>query len=339
MAVCQGALSGAALTNNTSDFDWLSVRAKLVGDRCAQLGSSTEGDIAQFMGTASVATDMLKITEKLGQEKVQYWGFSYGTVLGQYFTAMYPDKVGRVIIDGVLDGNDYHNALWDSNLVDNEAVIDSLFTFCHQAGPLKCPLYELTPSAIRDRYYRVLATVKETAVLIPLAEPPLVLTHKDLVNQIFLAAYSPLQTYPIVAVTIRAIKTANQTALTAFAPLVISPVTCNCSTSPTALPDNDYEAFSGVACSNTDVDPVPGVLREPHARRAHHRPRLVHAPPRWCYTGAFAAQNTSHPLLIVQLWFDPVSGVQARSEEDERLLEAPQGLSKAIPVFGARWSR
>ena len=42
---------------------------------------------------------------------------------------MYPDKVGQVIIDGVLDGNDYRNALWDSNLVDNEAVIDSLFTF------------------------------------------------------------------------------------------------------------------------------------------------------------------------------------------------------------------
>ena len=87
---------------------------------------------------------------------------------------MYPDKVGRVIIDGVLDGNEYRSAKWDSNLADNEAVIDSLFTFCHQAGPTKCPLYESTPSAIRDRFYRVLASVEENSVAIPLAEPPLV---------------------------------------------------------------------------------------------------------------------------------------------------------------------
>ena len=31
--------------------------------------------IGRFMGTASVATDMLRISEKLGQEKLQYWGF------------------------------------------------------------------------------------------------------------------------------------------------------------------------------------------------------------------------------------------------------------------------
>ena len=106
-----------------------------------------------------------------------------------------------------------------------------------------------------SRYYRVIANVKQNPVPVPLAEPPLVLTHKDLVNQIFTAAYSPLQNYPLVAATIRAIETANQTALAALAPLIVSPIACNCSASPTALPDNDYEAFSGVACGDTDADP------------------------------------------------------------------------------------
>ena len=39
---------------------------------------------------------------------------SYGSVLGQYFAAMYPDKVGRLAIDGVYDGYNYRAGLWSS---------------------------------------------------------------------------------------------------------------------------------------------------------------------------------------------------------------------------------
>lgn len=38
-------------------------------------GTVDQWGIGRFVGTASVATDMLRITEKLGQEKLQYWGF------------------------------------------------------------------------------------------------------------------------------------------------------------------------------------------------------------------------------------------------------------------------
>ncbi len=33
---------------------------------------------------------------------INYWGFSYGTTVGTYLTAMFPDRVGKVVIDAVM---------------------------------------------------------------------------------------------------------------------------------------------------------------------------------------------------------------------------------------------
>ena len=38
-------------------------------------------------------------------------GFSYGTALGDTFAAMFPDKVGRMVLDGNQDPNEYWNLM------------------------------------------------------------------------------------------------------------------------------------------------------------------------------------------------------------------------------------
>jgi pimeloyl-ACP methyl ester carboxylesterase len=41
-----------------------------------------------------------------------YWGFSYGTLLGATFASMYPHKAGRVVLDGVVDAEDYYAGMY-----------------------------------------------------------------------------------------------------------------------------------------------------------------------------------------------------------------------------------
>lgn len=59
---------------------------------------------------------------KKGEEKLQYWGFSYGTLIGATFAALQPQRVGRIILDGVVDGEDYYSLEFKSDLIDTEAV-------------------------------------------------------------------------------------------------------------------------------------------------------------------------------------------------------------------------
>ncbi|RPD73811.1 alpha/beta-hydrolase [Lentinus tigrinus ALCF2SS1-7] len=293
-------------------------REQVVAAKCEQAIGGELG-IARFMSTASVATDMIKITEKLGQEKLHYWGFSYGSILGQYFSAMYPEKVGRVIIDGVYDGDNYRGALWSSNLADMEAVMDSLFTYCHEAGPLRCTLYESTPDTIRARYFGVLDEVARNPIAIPLAEPPVILTRKALITQLFSSSYKPLANYGTIVDTIRAIETGNQTALTALAPKIVDPTECKCSSGTIPwLAEND--AFNAIACGDGEEHPYDPeyyanyydelVKDSPHGgpiwavhylQCAEWRVR-----PKWRYTGPLAAANTSHPLLLISPRYDPV---------------------------------
>ncbi|OSC97428.1 alpha/beta-hydrolase [Trametes coccinea BRFM310] len=313
-------LQGDSRILNLTDgsVDIARAREKLVAARCEEkIGG--EWGIARFAGTHLVARDMLEIVERLGQEKLQYWGFSYGTVLGQYFAAMYPDKVGRLIIDGVFDAYSYRANIWDTSLVDTDTVIGSFFHFCHQAGPDKCTLWEPTAAEIQDRYLKVLNAVGESPVPIPLADPPLVLTRKHLQAQMFQASYKPLSAFGLVADTILAIETRNQTALATLAPRIADPTECNCSAAPEPW-RADSEAMRAIECGDGDEEPF-----DADAFTAFYTRLLALSPlsaPIWAanylacaewrvrphtrYLGPFAAARTAHPLLLVSPRFDPV---------------------------------
>ena len=61
------------------------------------------GDLVKFMDTASVAKDFEAARRLVGDEKITYVGFSWGTAIGATYAELFPDKIRALILDGVID--------------------------------------------------------------------------------------------------------------------------------------------------------------------------------------------------------------------------------------------
>jgi len=81
-------------------------------DRAALLQVSKEyvddctikfGDVLPFVGTRDVARDMDSVRAAMGDPKISYLGFSYGTAIGQEYADLFPTHVRAMILDGVLE--------------------------------------------------------------------------------------------------------------------------------------------------------------------------------------------------------------------------------------------
>jgi len=64
---------------------------------------SRSGDILQHVGTNDSARDMDVIRRAVGEDKISYFGFSYGSELGATWATLFPDTVRAVVIDGAAD--------------------------------------------------------------------------------------------------------------------------------------------------------------------------------------------------------------------------------------------
>lgn len=87
-----------------------------------------------------------------------YWGLSYGTIIGQTFAQLYPTRVGRFVLDGVLDAEDYYAGLGLKNLQQADKAFSTFFEYCSKAGPpipensSPCYFWEPTARGVFDRF-------------------------------------------------------------------------------------------------------------------------------------------------------------------------------------------
>jgi pimeloyl-ACP methyl ester carboxylesterase len=69
----------------------------------AQACERNSNGILPDVNTVFAARDMDLMRAVLGDKKLNYLGYSYGTFLGATYAKLYPQKVGRFVLDGAID--------------------------------------------------------------------------------------------------------------------------------------------------------------------------------------------------------------------------------------------
>lgn len=204
VSITDSLVSGGAIASQQDTDAYY--RAQALAERCNIVLGGTNGS-AKYANTPAVATDMLtfieaearSIGQDPGQAKLRYLGFSYGTVLGQTFASMFPDRIDRMILDGVKDGEDYYKGTWSNDLYHADEAVETFFKYCNLAGPEKCIFYETSPEAISIRLQNLFKQLEAHPILIgdPKISPiPTLATSAELRGLLQQLAYFPLTRYP-----------------------------------------------------------------------------------------------------------------------------------------------
>jgi len=91
------------MPRNQAEFDQLAQYNRKLDESCNRI----TGPLAQFGDTKSVARDMDAIRVALGEPKLTYYGVSYGTLMGQQYAELFPDKVRALVLDSNMDHSQY----------------------------------------------------------------------------------------------------------------------------------------------------------------------------------------------------------------------------------------
>ncbi|WP_309615555.1 alpha/beta hydrolase [Salinibacterium sp.] len=80
-------------------IDELTVEEQSFADACKK----NTGDLLGNVDTVSNARDMDMLRAALGDKKLNYLGYSYGTYFGTVYAELFPENVGRLVLDGAVD--------------------------------------------------------------------------------------------------------------------------------------------------------------------------------------------------------------------------------------------
>ncbi|MEV4641036.1 alpha/beta hydrolase [Actinoplanes sp. NPDC049548] len=298
--------------------------ARTIGQGC----STTGADLAGAMSTAEAARDMDVLRRAVGDPKLTYLGFSYGTALGQYYANMFPDRIRAVAVDGVINPVSWVGSSATAGILQDDRLrsadgayraLGKLFERCDHAGVKRCPLAAGSPSA---RFAAVARKLRTKPLVLGRDETggTIKLTYATFIGLTLGALYTPSAGEAVTALTAEAESLQATSATRARQALLRRVVDLRAAARDFAY-DNSLEAFAGVLCTDglhpADAASWPALTaaadrRAPYFGRAWGWGSSQCASDTWtvrdedAYVGPFN-RRTIAPVLVVGSYWDPAT--------------------------------
>ncbi|MET8414082.1 alpha/beta fold hydrolase, partial [Streptomyces sp. NPDC005195] len=176
-----GQASGTAgsVTDGSDAQAVLKALRKVAGECAAH-----SGPVLAHIGTVNAARDLDVMRQALGDKKLNYLGFSYGTRLGAVYAAQFPKKTGRMVLDGVDTLTESMAEQGLAGAEGQQTALDDFLTWCTQ--DIACPFGE-DPREARQQVVRLVDSLDRDPVPTNLGQT---FTGQDLAGAVGQALYS-----------------------------------------------------------------------------------------------------------------------------------------------------
>ena len=226
------------------------------------------GEILPYISTNSTARDMDMIRAALGEEKITYFGFSYGSELGATWATMFPSTVRAAVLDGAADPTSNYM----QGGLDQAKGFETEFTkFLAQCSANKdCPFYN---NGDAEGAFDTL--IKELD-----ARPLVVSKNRTPVNQA--VAYTAVSQAMYSSTMWSELEIALADAQTGDGAGLLSLLDSYYQRTPDGKYGNELEAFNAIMCLD---DPGPQTVEETDS----YTPKFLKAAPRLgiSFTGGY----------------------------------------------------
>ncbi|WP_426170282.1 alpha/beta hydrolase [Microbacterium sp. DWRC1-3] len=114
----------------------------------AEACDANSGGILPYITTVNAARDMDLIRAVLGDKQLNYLGYSYGTFLGATYAKLYPEKAGRLVLDGAIDPAVPGLEVGATQALGFESALRAYMQDCLDSG--ECPFNGTVDEAMTD---------------------------------------------------------------------------------------------------------------------------------------------------------------------------------------------
>jgi pimeloyl-ACP methyl ester carboxylesterase len=299
---------------------------RLFADACIKRG----GPIIDHMSTADVARDLDGLRAAVGDQRLTYLGYSYGTQLGSVYANLFPDRIRAVVLDGVLDpiawgtGAPRDKGLPFSTRLRSDQGADATFgqflTLCDKAATDTEPQTNCSLGPNAKTRFEALAERLKT--------DPIVLPNGATLNYSLLVAgtlggLTAAGSWPQVADFLASIEQRSPTRVLAAREVLASALGVQpAPTAGTPIPKQTIEGFPAVACIDSQNPPLYSAWVKAGAAADAAYPYFgrfwtwasspCHAWPGHSddrYLGPWDSQ-TANPVLVVGNYYDPSTRYQ-----------------------------